>query len=156
MPDYSNGKIYKLTSSNTDLIYIGSTTKTLQQRLSAHKYHHKLWKDNKFNFMTSFKVFEDGNDAIIELLETYPCDSKKNLELRERYYIESHKCVNKCVPTRDHRESCKQYRETNKDIIHKKEKEKVTCVCGSQMRKDGKSAHLKTIKHQTFVKQQFD
>ena len=93
MADYSNGKIYKLTSSNGDLVYIGSTTKTLQQRLSQHQSNYKRWKVEKYHFVTSFKVFDDGDDAVIELLEKYPCDSRKELELQERYYIESNKCV---------------------------------------------------------------
>jgi hypothetical protein len=69
MTDYSLGKIYKLTSSNTDLCYIGSTTKTLQHRLAVHKCHYKLWKVDKYHFVTSFKVLEDETEAIIELLE---------------------------------------------------------------------------------------
>jgi hypothetical protein len=37
MPDYSNGKIYKLVSDKTDMIYIGSTTVKLNERLSNIK-----------------------------------------------------------------------------------------------------------------------
>jgi hypothetical protein len=33
MPDYSNGKIYKLVSDKTDMIYIGSTVRSLKERL---------------------------------------------------------------------------------------------------------------------------
>jgi predicted GIY-YIG superfamily endonuclease len=36
MPDYSNAKIYKLVSDKTAMIYIGSTTKKLHERLSGH------------------------------------------------------------------------------------------------------------------------
>jgi hypothetical protein len=32
MPDYSNGKIYKLVSDKTDMIYIGSTTKKFKRK----------------------------------------------------------------------------------------------------------------------------
>jgi hypothetical protein len=37
MPDYKNGKIYKLWSPEGDEIYIGSTIQPLYARLSAHK-----------------------------------------------------------------------------------------------------------------------
>ena len=37
MPDYNNGKIYKIISSYTDKIYVGSTTeKRLCDRFSGH------------------------------------------------------------------------------------------------------------------------
>ena len=38
MPNYQNGKIYKIHSYQTDDIYIGSTTNTLSRRFSEHKY----------------------------------------------------------------------------------------------------------------------
>jgi predicted GIY-YIG superfamily endonuclease len=41
MPDYSNGKIYKLVSDKTAMIYIGSTTQDLNERLSGHKNEFK-------------------------------------------------------------------------------------------------------------------
>jgi hypothetical protein len=34
------------------------------------------------------------------LIEDYPCESKYELESRERYHIENTKCVNKNIPTR--------------------------------------------------------
>ena len=89
MPDYCNGKIYKLKSSNSDLCYIGSTTLSLNKRLSNHISHHKLWKSGKYNFVSSFKLFDDDSEAVIELLERYPCDSREELEKRERHFIET-------------------------------------------------------------------
>lgn len=93
MPNYSQGKIYKLTNTTTGEVYIGSTTKTLNTRLNGHK--------SKRNTCSSKKLFESGGDVIIELLENYPCDSKKRLETRERHYISDYaqrisldKCVN--------------------------------------------------------------
>ncbi len=37
MPNYNNGKIYKLWSPEGDDIYIGSTTQPLTARKSSHK-----------------------------------------------------------------------------------------------------------------------
>ena len=42
MPNYSKGKIYKIY--NDDLIYIGSTTQTLEQRLKDHLRFYKKYK----------------------------------------------------------------------------------------------------------------
>jgi hypothetical protein len=50
------------------------------------------------------------------LVENYSCNSKKELETRERYYIENNECVNKNMPTR----TMKEYQEENKEKIKKK------------------------------------
>jgi hypothetical protein len=107
---YHEGKIYRLLSpSRPDLIYYGSTIRTLQQRFSIHKC------DTNKIFDCSSKILIDCGDAIIELVEAYPCESKYELECRERLYIENNPCINKNIPTRTH----KEYKELNKDNIKK-------------------------------------
>jgi len=91
MPNYQNGKIYKLVCDNPDLIYIGSTTqKYLCSRLSSH--HMNFKKNNKAT--SSYKLFEFGNVKII-LLEKIPCECKEELLKRERYYLENFECINR-------------------------------------------------------------
>lgn len=34
------GKIYKLVSTETDKVYVGSTTRRLQKRMTDHKYNY--------------------------------------------------------------------------------------------------------------------
>ena len=82
MPNYQNGKIYKITSPSTDKIYIGSTTQQLNSRFSDHKscYNTGLNK-------SSAKIIQ-YNDCIIELIEEYPCESKRELEHREQFYMD--------------------------------------------------------------------
>ena len=41
------GKIYKIISINTDKIYIGSTTKSLYERLQGHKRNYKRYQHKK-------------------------------------------------------------------------------------------------------------
>lgn len=41
MPDYTNGKIYKLWSFQTDQIYISLTIQLLCQHLAKHKTNYK-------------------------------------------------------------------------------------------------------------------
>jgi hypothetical protein len=36
---YKDGKIYKIVSDKTDMVYIGSTIQTLIKRLCRHKTH---------------------------------------------------------------------------------------------------------------------
>ena len=87
MPNYKNGKIYKITSQ--DKLYIGSTTQSLSQRLGGHK------ADNKFT--TSLYHFVYYPDCQITLIETYPCNSREELLMRQRYHIDQNpNCINKC------------------------------------------------------------
>jgi hypothetical protein len=105
MPDYNNGKIYKIVNSEMpNLVYIGSTTQKLNIRLQGHK--------DKSNKCTSKALFEHGQPEII-LLEDYPCETKTELEKRERYWIEGNQCVNTKIPCRTN----KEYREDNKEKI---------------------------------------
>lgn len=57
----------------------------------------------------STEVIECG-DAYIELLENYPCQTKKELRLREAYHIGNNNCVNHVIPERTQ----KEYREAKK------------------------------------------
>jgi hypothetical protein len=113
MPDYSKSKIYKLTSSNSNEIYIGSTVNNLSKRKAHHIADYKSYLLNKKKYITSFKIIEYGGDIDICLLEEYPCDNKEQLHQKERFYIENNLCINKIIPTRTKNE----YNELNKDKI---------------------------------------
>ena len=72
-PRYIKGKIYKITSSNTEKIYIGSTILPLDLRFSVHK---------SSKGCSSRHIINEGN-ASIELMYEYPCKNKIELELEE-------------------------------------------------------------------------
>jgi hypothetical protein len=124
MPDYLKSKIYKLTSSNSNDIYIGSTTLNLCKRKAHHIADYKSYLLNKKKYITSFKIIEYGGDIDICLLEEYSCNNKEQLHQRERFFIDNNVCVNKYIPTRTmkeyyetHKEEKKEYIELNKDKI---------------------------------------
>ena len=123
MPDYSKGKIYKLTSSNSNDIYIGSTIQNLSKRKAHHIADYKKFIIEKKIYISSFKIIECGGIIDICLLEEYPCDNKEQLHQRERFYIENNCCVNKNIPNRQFNEYIKIWKEKNKDIIKHKLKE---------------------------------
>ena len=154
MPNYQNGKIYKLICSETDRVYIGSTTTKLKYRKLQH-----IHSNNK---CTS----KDFINAKIYLIEDYPCNSKLELHNKEREYIENTDCVNKKIPGRTGKESSKanyeknkkelnkksrEYHEDNKEELNKKAREKMTCECGGKFTRANKSIHFKTKKHQIFT-----
>ena len=107
MPNYLNGKVYRIVCNESGCQYIGSTTINLAARLSQHK---KLFKDGKSG--TSKLVLENGNFSIV-LLEDYPCERKEQLLARERHFIETLDCVNKKIPLRTQSE----WYEDNKEKI---------------------------------------
>tara|TARA_R110001592_G_scaffold82916_2_gene245522 strand:+ start:220 stop:714 length:495 start_codon:yes stop_codon:yes gene_type:complete len=92
---FSNlAKIYKLINED-NLYYIGSTKQDLNNRLSGHAY-------SKNNYLSSTKLFQNNKKVKIELLEEFEYNSKKDILIKEKYYIQKHinndNCVNKTIP----------------------------------------------------------
>ena len=114
MPDYLQGKIYKLWSPSKNLVYYGSTTQILSQRLAQHIQRKKL---NTGGQSTSFLIL-DCEDYKIELVEEYPCNNKQQLLTKEGEYIKNNDCVNKIVAGRTPQE----YYEDNIEYQHQKNK----------------------------------
>ena len=88
MSNYQNGKIYKITGTNeqcVELNYIGSTVQPLNRRLTQHKINKTC---------SSTIIFETCINYEIILIENYPCKTKKDLLLRERYFCNLYDCVN--------------------------------------------------------------
>jgi hypothetical protein len=164
-------KIYKITSPQTDKIYIGSTKQTLNIRFSKHK--------SKTNNTGSRSIVE-YKDATIELIEEVDVDQRY---IRERYWVEfyGNLCVNKLVPGRTMKEYKQVYYIENKEYIlsrgklnyelHKDErlatnkkwieehldqyeenrKEIITCECGGKTTRSNISRHNKSKRHLKFV-----
>ena len=92
--DYSQGKIYKIVCNKTGLIYIGSTYRSLEERLKEHVDNCKKYLDKKSNHLISSIYVIYYNNYTIELIENYPCLNRKELEKKEFYYISNSDCVN--------------------------------------------------------------
>ena len=172
MPDYQNGKIYKIEALNGEEndIYIGSTTKTtLAERMARHRSQYKAWKNEKASYTSSFKLFDKYGieNCRIYLIQNFPCNSKDELNAREGHYIKTIKCVNCNIAGQTRNEYRKKYNEVhqehfkvyNKDY-HDKHKDKKNetnklnkfeCECGSICRVSDKSKHLKTGLHKKYI-----
>jgi hypothetical protein len=97
MPDYSNGKIYKIVCNETDEVYIGSTCCTLARRLAQHVSDFKRWKNGKRNGPTSsFPIIERGNYNIY-LIEEYSCDNVEQLRRKEGEITKEFKQTSVCI-----------------------------------------------------------
>ena len=86
-PKYQNGKIYKVVCLDTGRIYIGSTYKTLEQRLKCHESFYKSYLNGKYSYVYCFDIIKDGNYTI-ELIEDYPCNIKQNWNVKKVYIKE--------------------------------------------------------------------
>jgi hypothetical protein len=103
--DLQNCKIYKLVSmNNPEMVYYGHTCQTLAQRFAQHNSNH--------NKTTSKQIIDKG-DAIILLVEHFPCLNENEARAREGFYILNNPCVNRCVAGR----TDKQYYIDKKEIL---------------------------------------
>jgi hypothetical protein len=137
MPDYSKGKIYKITSG--DLTYIGSTCEpTLARRLANHVSGFNFWKKGKGHKITAYQLFETDQYEIT-LVELCPCNSKDELTARERFHIENTVCVNKRVEGRTREEYFKMYYETNTETL--KEQKRLIYKENPEKRKEQNKAY---------------
>jgi hypothetical protein len=168
---------YKITSANTDKVYVGSTKKDINTRLQIHEAHYQYFKDGKYSYVTSFEILE-YKDYKIELLENKICESKEERdEVECKYIVNTPNTVNRNLPGRTkeqyyqdnkqdidgyHRqwyqnnkeyisEQQRQYRQENKEERNRKANEKHNCPCGGKYTKAHKSTHEKSQKHQTFI-----
>jgi hypothetical protein len=123
MPDYQLGKIYRITSSNSTQCYIGSTCDPLKDRLSEHKSGYKRFCDGKDRFVTSFTLFQAGGEVEIFLIEDFPCNDKKQLLTRERFFVESEDCINKYRPIITKEEYKKEQRENQREYQQKRKQD---------------------------------
>ena len=110
--------IYKISSVLGDKIYIGSTTKQLNQRLTSHKYNYNAWKSGTYNrYVSSFVIFDEYgvDNCVIDILEMCPNLSTEERRTKEGEYIKSIPCVNHNIAGSTKKESDKRYRDMNKD-----------------------------------------
>ena len=166
------GRIYKITSNETDYIYIGSTTQQFDVRFQKHKVDYKRHSNNKFPYMSSFEIVK-YTDAKIELIHEGLFEGRGDLENYERDTIRtSPSCVNiyKKQTDEEIKENKKIYYEQNKDKIKEKDKlyyeqnkehykqyreqniekarYKYVCeICKGKFTHQNKSHHLKSPKH---------
>jgi hypothetical protein len=158
---YQCGKIYKICSNQTEQIYIGSTTNTIEKRFNEHNHCFANYQRNKQKYMTSYDIIKYG-DAYIELIENFPTDNKFDLRIRERFYIENNNCINQVIPIRTEIEKRKskkiekqKWYSKNKhrqiEVLRQKDKQEHKCVCGSKYRHSTKLRHTKTKRHLKYL-----
>jgi hypothetical protein len=107
------GLIYKVVPKEApfDVVYIGSTTESLNDRWTKHKIHCQKWIDKKVDMKCSIYPYmkERGiNKFKIEIVKTYEISDINHLTAYEQLWINKTKCVNIVNPL--HGYSCKFFR----------------------------------------------
>ena len=110
MPNYKNGKVYKLICLNTGLIYVGSTCQPLCKRLAGHK--------TQSNSTRSKKIIEGAN-FIIVLIELFPCNTVEELRAREYEIIQNTTCINRKLLTEEEKKEYQKNWRTSHADYHK-------------------------------------
>jgi predicted GIY-YIG superfamily endonuclease len=152
--DYSKSVIYKLCCKDPLIedIYIGSTT-----NMKVRKGHHKslcnnqIYKTYNYQFIRENGGFENWDMIMIE---EYSCNSKKELEKRERYWIDELKpslnSIRPYISKEELKKLKKKHIENNKEYQKKyrdKNKEKINCdLCGDCVLKTSLNRHQNTMK----------
>ena len=163
-PRYQNGIIYMLWCGETNRMYIGSTIKTLKERVYKHKINMRSYP--RTNYCSSFEILK-GGCYTASVLEHCPCNSKKELERREGLYQTANidRIVNTNIAGRTFKEyylekrtvrlnTSSAWRSIHKDYAHdyymfNKEKisKRTDCECGGHYIHAGKARHLKSKRH---------
>lgn len=120
---YENGKIYRIQSNQTDQIYIGSTVESLCNRFAGHRSNFRDYKNGKHEWRSSFSIIEKG-DAIIRLLESFPCNTRNELRAREQYWIDRSE-NNVCNDRNAFGEDLKRMKETKKKYYSENRDERI-------------------------------
>lgn len=173
MVNYEKSVIYKLCCNDLNIteIYIGSTTNFLRRK-QAHRDNCNNDNSKEYNKKVYKLARETGgfdNWSMIQI-EQYNAKDKRDLEQRERYYIEQLKATLNCyIPGRtqkehyidnkeiikeqkkkyyiDNKEKIKKYYNNNKEKLQAK----IQCECGCIVNKSSLTRHKKSIKHIAYL-----
>ena len=143
--------------------YYGSTAQTLEKRMYKHRQLRYASRD----------IILRGDYTAI-WLEDWPCNSKYELERRERWWIENNVCVNKNIPAcvdmggmkSNNPQYHTKYCQLNKEKRAKHKAEKITCEwCGEAISRNSQSSHQRSqrcqrirnggTKYKTYKKQYY-
>lgn len=150
MPNYQEGKIYKITSEKTDQVYVGSTVKPIAIRYNQHKCMYNSYKKDGGRVQLSSFLIIDYGDSKVELVENFPCTRQEELFARERYWMDNLPSVNK-VRSLITKEELKEYRHdyysANKQKAMEYNARIIICECGRTSTYRHLARHRMTNRH---------
>lgn len=152
MPDYKNGKIYKIINNKDNQIYVGSTTQTLSQRFTDHKKSTTLKRCEKWKIIKHMNQIGKKNFKII-LIEEIKCKNKDTLTAREQYWMDLLKpTLNQCFSNgKDYKKLQNKWNKADNKRKELRKHDIIICECGTEVRKQWRIQHKKTKYHIKFM-----
>lgn len=126
MTDYSNSVIYEICCKDSNITdtFIGSTNS-----FETEEYNHKHGVYKQSTRLYKFINSNGGwNNFHMLIIEKFPCETEKELESREQFYITRLKP--KLNP-----------------FLRLKPKKEIICTCGQTIKRSSQHYHLKSMKH---------
>ena len=157
-------RFYKITSINTEKIYVGSTRLTLGARLVWHEHDYNMYLQTNIRTITSIEILKCGSYSI-HLLEEKLCGNVERDQLESHYIQTTPNIVNKLKRLGEFKRlgsagyareysyeknntRMKQHYKENKTNILERSKEKFTCdMCNGTYDYSHKSSHMKSKRH---------
>ena len=127
---------------------------------NEENYKKKYYDQHKEEIKERKKqYYEQNKEELNEQRKQYYDQHKEEILNKQKHYNEQHKQEKKEYKKQYYeqrkdeiRDIQKQYREQYKEEINKQRKQKVKCICGSEIRKDGLKEHEISFKHQKYLK----
>jgi hypothetical protein len=115
-----------------------------------HELHYKeddyiKMYDNNLNTFRAYLTRQEYKKKISERYKKYFNENKEKVYKKNKKYRDKNK---EKISKRS-----KEYYQNNKDIINEQRKEKITCECGSIVRKPHIARHRKSLKHIAYIEQ---
>jgi hypothetical protein len=169
------GRIYSIENLDRSIIYIGSTTLTMDTRWRAHLAGYKRWFRNCGLGCSIYQMFREHGvgEFNIRLISQHDIENRMELRKLEQDAIEAH--PNAINTNRAHlsyealQEVRLAYREANReklnqasikwntenhDRVIERSRSRCTCDCGIVFNRSGKTQHLRSFKHQRWAESQ--
>ena len=100
----------------------------------------KYYQENKDHYKEHNKKYREEHK---EHRKLYNEENKEQIREQKKQYYEEHK--------NEKKEHKKIYYEEHKEHLNTQRREKFECNCGGKFTRGGKSAHLRSIKHQKYL-----
>jgi hypothetical protein len=178
MNKYQESIIYKIVCDDFNMCYIGSTIQPLYKRFSYHKgLQNDTSSKELFNYPnTRIEILEryacNSKKELIEREQYYidlninnclnknraSTDEERLKKYMKEYHLKNQsKIINRAKEhyknnKEDILKKRKEYRILNSEKIEKRKKEKITCECGTIIKRCCYSCHIKTSKHIELIK----
>ena len=121
MPDYQQGKIYKVLNTIDNEIYAGSTCEALSQRMARHRSTPK----RNTNCLIHKHMSQLGVEHFyIELIMYFPCNRNEELVKREGEIIRSIGTLNKCGTINIKENMFEYHKQYHHDYLDKRKEQK--------------------------------